>query len=160
MKNNLGYKLDLAAKPQTLTLSAKFAEAANNPDSDEYKLVRQFQHDFPGLTIERRTHKTPTRYKNSDGSVTYCQKNKKLTYKRMERFMSALPNGADYLSAYWNLREKAEAMCASPYSAVIAWFRAQFPEYRKNPLHYLDNQPEVIPFADILEAAKKKAASE
>ena len=74
--------------------------------------------------------------------------------------MSALPNGADYLGAYYELREKAEAMCASPYAVVSAWFMRQFPKFRKNPLFYLNNQPSIIDFADVVEMAKKKPSVE
>ena len=141
---------------QTLTLSAEFAEAANNPGSDEYTLVCKFQHDFPNLRIVRKTHATPTRYHNSDGSTTTRNKHNNLTYERMERFMNALPDGAEYLAAYWELRGKAEAMCASPYSVVSEWFMRQFPQFRKNPLFYLDNKPAIIPISAIIEAAKAK----
>lgn len=140
----------------TLTLSADFVDAMNDPESDEYKLVRQFQHDFPNLCVVRKTHSTPTRYHNSDGSTTTYQKNKKLTYKRMERFLNVLPDGAEYLTAYWELREKAEDMCASPYAAVSAWFMKQFPQFRKNPLFYLNNKPAIIPISTVIETAKAK----
>ena len=39
-KKTNGYKFDITK--QTLTLSAAFAEAINDPTSEEYKLVRQF----------------------------------------------------------------------------------------------------------------------
>ena len=157
MKMN-GYKFD--AVKQTLTLSASFADAMNDPESGEYALVRRFQHDFPSLVIVRKTHKTPSRYKNSDGSITNRNKHSGLSYKRMERFMSALPDGVDYLKAYFDLREKAEAMCASPYAVVSAWFMRQFPEFRTNPLCYLGNAPAIIDFSDMLEKAKKPSAVE
>lgn len=147
-------KLDLST--QTLTLSAKFVEAMNNTKSEEYCYVRQLTHDFPNLTVVRKTHATPVRYHNSDGSKTAYQKNKNLTYKRMERFMSALPDGEKYLATYWDLREKAKAMCASPYAVVSAWFMKQFPLFRTNPLFYLDNLPKIISISAILETAKKK----
>ena len=67
-KKTNGYKLDLAN--QTLTMTAAFEAAANDPNSDEYALVRQLLNDFPKLKLVRKTHKTPTRYKNSDGSFT------------------------------------------------------------------------------------------
>ena len=148
MKKN-SYKFDTVK--QTLTLSASFAAAMNDPESDEYALVRQFQHDFPSLTIVRKTHATPTRYKNSDGSITTRNKHNGLTYERMERFMSALgDDGVDYLEAYFTLREKAEAMCASPYAAVSAWFMKQFPKFRSNPLFYLGERPAIIDFSAVL----------
>ena len=148
------YVIDFAA--QTLTLTAAFADAANDPTSDEYALLCQLQRDFPNLHIVRKTRKTPTRYHNSDGTITAHNKHDRLTYERMERFMNSLPDGAEYLKAYTELREKAEAMCLSPYSAVSAWFMAQFPEYRKNPLFYLDYKPNVIDFSAVLKKAKGK----
>lgn len=140
----------------TLTLSADFVDAMNDPTNAEYQLVCQFQHDFPNLRVIRKTHATPTRYRNSDGTTTARNKHNNLTYERMERFMNALPDGAEYLAAYRELRDKADAMCASPYSAVSDWFMRQFPQFRKNPLFYLDNKPKVIPISAIIEAAKAK----
>jgi len=155
-KNSLGYSLDFAT--QTLTLSAAFAEAANNPGSKEYRLVRQFQHDFPGLTIERKTHSTPTRYRNSDGSITTRNKHNGLTYERMENFIVSMSpkNDTDYLEAFYAVREKAENMCASPYAAVSAWFMKQFPAFRSNPLFYVDNPPDLIDLEIILNKMKRK----
>ena len=109
MKNTSRREYTIDFTERTLTLSASFAAKANDPTSDEYALVCQFQHDFPSFRIVRKTHKTPTRYKNSDGSITERNKHNGLTYERMERFMSALPDGVDYLEAYFDLRGKAEA---------------------------------------------------
>lgn len=145
MKKN-SYKFD--AVKQTLTLSASFAAAMNNPASEEYALVRQFKRDFPRIAIVRKTHKSPAKPNKHSG----------LTYERMERFMSALPDGVDYLEAYFDLRDKAEAMCASPYAVVSAWFMRQFPKFRTNPLFYLDNAPAIIDFSALLEKAKKPSA--
>ena len=86
------YKLDLAN--QTLTITAAFAEAANNPGSKEYRLVRQLQHDFPNLRIEHRTHASPKKYTNSNGRITTHNQYKKLTYGRMEQFMSVIDTTA------------------------------------------------------------------
>ena len=136
----------------TLTLSADFVDAMNDPTSDEYKLLCQFKHDFPNRVV-RKTHATPTHYNNSDSSKTTRQKNRGLTYESMEKFMGALPtNSEEYLEAYKELCKKAKAMCASPYSAVSAWFMKQFPEYRKNPMFYAkkENLPKIIDFSAYL----------
>ena len=156
MKNTSrrGYTLDLANL--TLTLSAAFADAMNDPNSEEYALVRQFRRDFPRLRIVRKTHATPARYHNKDGSITKRNKHSGLTIERMERFMAALPNGVDYLEAFYDLRDKAEAMCASPYAVVSEWFMRQFPLFRSNPLFYLDSEPEIYDFTAILERSTKK----
>lgn len=150
------YKFDIVS--QTLTMTAAFAEAANDPTSDEYKLVRKFQRDFPNLRIDRKTHTTPTRYRNNDGSITARNKHNGLTYERMERFILAMSpkDDTDYLEAFYDVRDKAEKMCASPYSTVSKWFMRQFPKFRTNPLFYIDHQPDIIDFSEVLERAKKK----
>lgn len=149
------YTLDVVNN--TLTITADFADALNDPTSAESKLIRQFKHDYPKLIIKRKTHDRPTCYRNSDGSKTSYQKNKNLTYERMEQFMGALPNGAEYLTAYRELRGKAEAMCVAPYAAVSAWFMEQFPKFRKNPLFYVkeENSPKIIDFSTVLAKAKE-----
>lgn len=150
------YKFDIVS--QTLTMTAAFAEAASDPTSDEYKLVRKFQRDFPNLRIDRKTHTTPTRYRNNDGSITARNKHNGLTYERMERFILAMSpkDDTDYLEAFYDVRDKAEKMCASPYSTVSKWFMRQFPKFRTNPLFYIDHQPDIIDFSEVLERAKKK----
>ena len=74
--------------------------------------------------------------------------------------MSALgDDGVDYLEAYFTLRGKAEAMCASPYTVVSAWFMKQFPKFRSNPLFYLDERPAIIDFSAVLRTFAEKPAS-
>jgi hypothetical protein len=137
-KKNMGYKLDLAH--QTLTMTASFVEAANDPESEEYQLVQRLRSDFPNLKVENRTHASPKHYKNSNGTVTTRNQFNKLTYERMEKFMNALDDGQKYLDEYRKLREKAAAMCVAPYAPVARWFMAQFPKYWENPLFYLDTE--------------------
>ncbi|MBQ3372375.1 MAG: hypothetical protein IJG40_04475 [Oscillospiraceae bacterium] len=151
------YKLDFAT--QTLTITAAFAEAADEIGSEEYNLVMKIKADFPNISVVHRTHATPKKYRNKFGVITEHNQYKNLTYDRMERFMCALPNSTEYLEMYYTLREKADEMClAAPYAAVRAWFEKQFPKYRENPLFYVDNEPEFIDFADILDKAEKKAS--
>ena len=150
-------KYSFSVVSQTLTMSAAFEKAMiENRESEENELYMRLREDFPNLIVKRATHATPTLYRNSDGSTTARNKHNNLTYERMERFMNALPDGAEYLAAYRELRDKADAMCASPYSAVSDWFMRQFPQFRKNPLFYLDNKPAIIPYSAILEMAKAK----
>ena len=150
------YKVDFTK--QTLTLSAAFAAKANDTKSEEYALVCQFKRDFPTLRIVHKTHATPKRYKNCDGSITERNKRRGLTYKRMEQYICAVSpkDDTDYLEAFYEVKAKAKAMCVSPYDAVSKWFVAQFPLYRTNPLFYLENQPEIIDFSAVLDRAAKK----
>lgn len=145
-----GYKLDLAH--QTLTMTAAFAEKANNPGTAEYRLVRQFLHDFPNLKVENRTHASPKRYKNSNGTVTTRNQFNGLTYEKMEQFMNNLPEGKKYLDEYNALRAVV-VLSPSGYASVRRWFAAQFPKYRENPLFYVKNSVDVIDYAAFLNTA-------
>lgn len=65
----------------TLTITKDFEDKANIPESEEYKILQQFQKDFPGLKVINRTHKTPVKYKTRTGEVLKRNKTKGLTYE-------------------------------------------------------------------------------
>ena len=129
---------------QTLTITAKFAKMMNDPQSDEYKLVQRFRKDFPNLTIAKKTHKSATSYTTKSGEKFNCNQFKNLTYDRMEKFISALPKNEGYLREYLFVKNYASAIQHNGYTLVRKWFVAQFPEFRKNPLFYLYNTPELV----------------
>ncbi len=137
------YNFDVVS--QTLTITRNFAEQMNRPTSDEYKFVCQLRRDFPALQIARKTHATPTSYTTKSGEKYRCNQFKNLTYARMERFISSLPNCKDYMREYTFLKENAPAEQKNNYTLVRRWFVAQFPEFRKDPLYYLYNTPEIVP---------------
>lgn len=136
------YKFD--AVKATLTISAAFAKELQDPKTDEYALAHQILADFPGTRIVKRTHKTPGGYQNSDGSVTARNKNKNLTYDRMEQYINALPNNEAYLEEYYTIKNVASAARANGYAIVRKWFEEQFPMFRTNPLFYLTHTAKVI----------------
>ena len=142
------YKFDVVSR--TLTITAKFAAKMNDPESDEYTLVRKFQTDFPGLTIANKTHKSATHYTTKSGEKFNCNQFKNLTYDRMEKFIAALPDNDGYLREYAFVKNSASAIQHNGYTLVREWFVAQFPEFRKNPLFYLYNTPALVSGADIL----------
>ena len=148
------YNFDAAT--MTLTLTAAFAKAANDPTSAEYRLLRKIQGDFPAVKVVMRTHKAPAKYKARSGEVLTHNPGKNLTYAKMEAFMNALPNGGKYLAAYNSLRAVA-VLCNNPYAEVRRWFEAQFPKFRTNPLFYVENDVEVIDFSAAVEAMVKGA---
>ena len=134
-----GYTLNLNAK--TLTITKAFEEAVAKGNTPEYRIYKKLMRDIPDLTAERRTHKTPTKYNTRTGEVVKGHnKNKGLTYDRMERFISALSNSEELMEQY----DFIKAYALNPYSAVVGWFEAQFPKFRKHPLYYLSNSVEVI----------------
>lgn len=140
---------------KTLIMSAAFERELSNVDSAEYKLYTRMLSEIPGLTVVRKTHTSPTYYKNKEtGRKTSYYPTKGLSYEKMEKFMGALPEGKKYREVYDKLKAVA-VLCPSPYACVRHWFEAQFPKYRENPLFYVNNSVEVIDFAAFLEAAKQ-----
>lgn len=125
------YKFDFTTK--TLTITKAFADKANNPNSEEYITLMMFQQDFPDLTIVRKTHKTPSKYRAKSGEVYNCNQYKNLTYAHMETFISALPNSDELMKNYAYLRYVVGKVQTNTYKLVREWFVAQFPEYRKDP---------------------------
>ena len=144
------YKLDVVNK--TLTSKA-FAEAIANPadECEEYALYTRLMREIPGLTVVRKSHRTPTKCTSSSGEVFKCNQFKNLKYENMERFMAALPDNEVYFEQYSFLRYSAACVQTNRYALVRDWFIAQFPEFRKNPLFYLYNKPEIIKATHVIE---------
>lgn len=136
---------------QTLTITAKFAKMMNDTQSDEYKLVANFRQDFPNLTIAKKTHKSATHYTTKSGEKFNCNQFKNLTYDRMEKFIKALPKSEGYLREYLFVKDFASAIQHNGYTLVRKWFVAQFPEFRKNPLFYLNHSPALVSGAAFLD---------
>lgn len=150
------FKFDVVS--QTLTITAKFNEQMANPMSKEYKLVMQFRADFPNLTIVRKTHKTPSHYTTKSGEKFNCNQFKNLTYDRMEKFISALPQNVEYMSEYTVVKNFATSVKGNGYPLVREWFMTQFPEFRKNPLFYLNNTPQIVKASTFMAENTKDAA--
>ena len=85
---------------KTLVITAAFAKAMQDINSEEYALYTQLMADIPNLEVIRKTHKTPTKYQTKSGEKFNCNQFKNLTYDNMEGFINGLPNSEDYLKAY------------------------------------------------------------
>lgn len=149
------YKLDFVSN--VITITADFAKAMNNPDSEEYKTIAKIRRDFPEMEIVRKTHKTPTKYRTKDGKTFNCNQFKNLTYENMETFMIGLPNGEEYMNEYLFLRNHASDIQTNGYTLIRRWFVKQFPDYQKNPLTYIHTQPEVVSAAEAMADTAKAA---
>lgn len=136
------YKINPVSK--TLIISAAFEKAMSKPDSEEYRLYVQLQHDIPGLKVSRRTHKSPKKYRTKSGEVFYCNQYKNLTYDNMEHFINALPKRDELMKVYKFIRYNAGLTQTSAYAAVRRWFEAQFPDFRKNLISYFNQDFPVI----------------
>ena len=143
------YKLNVVNK--TLTISKEFDKAIASGKGEEYKLYTRLMREIPGLTVVRKSHRTPSSYTSSNGEKFSCNQFKNLKYENMERFMAALPDNEVYFEQYSFLRYSAACVQTNRYALVRDWFIAQFPEFRKNPLFYLYNKPEIVRAADVIE---------
>ena len=151
-----GYTLSLSAK--TLTITKAFEDAVSKGEGEAYDLYTKFMREIPGLTVVRKTHKTPTKYTSkSTGEKFNCNQFKNLTYDNMEGFINGLPNSEDYLKAYNFIKNCGSLPLTSRYTAVRKWFVAQFPEFRKNPLFYLYNEVKVVNIAPFIQEAQERA---
>ena len=151
-----GYTLSLATK--TLTITKAFEDAVSKGEGEAYDLYTKFMREIPGLTVVRKTHKTPTKYTSkSTGETFNCNQFKNLKYENMEGFINGLPNKQDYLPAYNFLKNCGSLPLTSRYTAVRKWFVAQFPEFRKNPLFYLYNEVKVVDIAPFIEEEQARA---
>ena len=157
-KKNAGYKIDFAAK--TLTITKDFEDKAQNPSSAEFALLMNFQNTIPGLTVVRRTHATPRKYTNKQGEKFNCNQFKNLKYENMEGFIKGLPKHEELLNAFNFLRYNASLVQTARYTVVRKWFVAQFPEFRKNPLFYLNNEVKVIDIAPYIQENQEQKKSQ
>ena len=138
------YRIDFDR--MTLIMTADFAEKAYDPETPEYEILKRLKKDFPDLKIERKTHRTPSKYKTKSGEEYTHNQFKDLTYKRMEKFLSRIPNGEAFQKEYECVKDFATDLNGNGYTMVRKWFVAQFPNFRKDPMFYLNkaNSPELI----------------
>ena len=115
-----GYKINFAAN--TITITADFEAKANDPNTEQYRLLKQIQADYPIMKISRKTHRSPKT----------CNPAKGLTYANMKRYIMVYENAAELLERFEDIKERA-AVQANSYHYVKSWFVAQFPNYKKLP---------------------------
>ena len=149
------YSLNLAAK--TLTITKAFEDAVATGEGPEFERYMKLMSDIPGLTVIRRTHKTPSKYQTKSGETYKCNQFKNLTYKNMEGFIKILPEHDEFLTTFNFLRNYAALVQTARYTAVRRWFVAQFPEFRKNPLFYFYNPVKAIDTTPIIQQAQEEA---
>lgn len=157
-KSGLNYRVDFTT--MTLIMTADFADRTYDSTSEEYEILTRLKKDFPDLKIERKTHRTPAKYKTKSGEEYTHNQFKDLTYKRMEKFLSRIPNGAAYQKEYDCVKDFATDLNRNGYPIVRKWFVAQFPNFRKDPMFYLNNSPELISGLAFLNAATSAPEAE
>lgn len=150
------FKFDAVSK--TLTITEGYAKKLNDVESAEFKHYNAMMQAIPGLSVVRKTHKSPSKCTSkSSGEQFKCNQFKNLTYKNMERFMDALPHGSLYRKEYDFLKDYAASIQTNGYKLVRMWFVAQFPHFRKNPLFYVYNTPELVKASEVIDQEAQEA---
>ena len=130
-----GYKIDFANR--VMTVNYKFAKAAAQYGSPEYKLMKTVLAEIPDMEVVEmagRQNKT-------------CHHDKHLTYKNMEIYISGKPNADELMAAYWIARTES-APQTSRYAHVRKWFVGQFPEYREVSA-FVEQTATVVAFKEV-----------
>jgi hypothetical protein len=152
------YSFNPVAK--TLVITAAFAKAMQNFESDEYTLYMKLMADIPNLEVVRKTHASPKKcVSKSTGEKFNCNQFKNLTYKNMETFIMGLPAAEAYMEEYLFLKNYAAEVQTNGYTIIRRWFVAQFPDFRKNPIVYLTNQPAVVSAAEVADQYEAEMAT-
>ena len=126
-----GYKIDFLNN--TITMNYKFAAAASQYNSSEYKLLCKIKKDFPELREQIKS-----------GRVAKSPRpNKRLTYENMKAHIRAYENAQELLDVFETVKALSKPL-ASPYKYVSDWFLAQFPNYKEIPV-LKDNNLSVTP---------------
>ena len=138
-----GYKIVFATN--TVVMNYKFAAAAAEYGTKEYKIMKGIRRDFPGMNeiiVSGREQKSP-------------RTNTRLTYENMKKYISAHENADELLEVFETVKA-ASAALASPYKYVADWFKAQFPNY-KNAVVFNDGKLTVAPVKkpDIIQYKQK-----
>ena len=129
---------------RTLMITEGFRKRMQDVESEEFLYYSKMMATIPGLKVIHRTHKTPRTYTTKEGETFNCNPGKNLKYKNMENFIAGLPNGDEYMKEYKFLKECAAVIQTSRHNLVKKWFLAQFPDFRKNPLLYVYQTPNVV----------------
>lgn len=137
-----GYHINFTQN--TMTITSAFQTAANNPASEEYKLLAQIKADYPTMKIIRKSRRAAKR----------CNPSKGLTYANMERYMKAYKNAAELLEQFEKVKKLA-TVHPNRYLYVKNWFISQFPNYKELPDFTSLKVIEVNGSAPMMEEEKK-----
>jgi len=114
------YAIDFTTR--TLTINKDFAEALNDPASNETRILSQYMTMFPDLRVVRRSHKPSKKNREDKG----------LTYGKMRKYISLHENAEELLKMFELVVELARTQNNS-FLYTKTWFLAQFPKFYDQP---------------------------
>lgn len=128
------YEINFTTK--TITITKAFSEKAQDFNSDEFKLYKQFQSELPDFAIITPAPKAR-------------KKNSKITYDKMIKYITCQKDSTVLLKRFAEVRELSKSTSA-PYNFVYKWFNDTFPSY--NELPEFDSNGNIIPQYDLAAA--------
>ncbi|MBQ9158941.1 MAG: hypothetical protein IJ136_06430 [Erysipelotrichaceae bacterium] len=138
----LGYRLDWTNN--RMIINHKFAQRAEDFDSDESKLILKIQKDFPQIEICEESGRNIKKDRFSKG----------LTYDYMRNVISMLPNGKELLDEF-NNKVLVIPDSRHRYQFAKEWFISEVPDY-KSPFDTLERirSTEMAKNVPVFEAKK------
>ena len=115
---------------RTINVTATFKRAASIYGTEACNLLSEILKAFPGYNVVCATPRKST------------AKKVKLTYKKMEKYISCLRNGEVYLEIFKKVKAFA-AVQDGAYFIVSSWFNTCFPDYGCVPEFDEDGFPQV-----------------
>ena len=100
-------------------VSKTFAKNARIYGTEEYRIWREFKAENPEFVMVVKTIK-----KNPDKET-----NKNLTYENMRLYISEQDNAEELLQEF-EKELRLSKIQASPYHAVLTWFKNNFKDYK------------------------------
>lgn len=119
-QKNKGYRIDY--ENRTIIVTKEFQSNASDMRRHEYRIMKTLLQDFPGFEVAR---KEPGK-KKSPAS--------KLTYEKMEQYISKQPNKEILLRDFSEVRFPGHCLKPAPYGVVRKWFTLNCPNYNKMTL--------------------------
>lgn len=115
------------AANNTIELSKKFAKAACQYGTEEYRMLQEVRRDYPGFKVVEVSRKNSKSNKNTF---------KGLTYEYMEAYISTHDEDGAKMRKFAILTgskksEDTKVMKAASYQQVKNWFLAEFEEIQK-----------------------------
>lgn len=134
-----GIKIDFVSG--IIYINKSFNERANNPMSEEYKLLKEVRNDNPSFKVVYREGKERTSpYKN-------------LKYANMDKYIKVYENSDELLEMFEKVKELSKSQ-PNPYNFVKGWFKEQFPNYKKIPQFNKDGKLYAFPIPPKAEEAE------
>ena len=134
-----GIKIDFVSG--IIYINNSFNERANNPTSDEYRLLKEVRNDNPSFRVVYKETKKKT------------SPNKNLKYENMEKYIKVFENADELLEMFGKVKKLSKSQ-PNPYKFVKGWFKEQFPNYKKIPQFNKEGKLYAFPIVPKVEEAE------